>query len=213
MMMDDSLTGKLPLFAVLRGIGPDDAAGVATELVAAGFGILEVTMNSPQPIQSIAAIKQAIGDQALLGGGTVRSKAQVDAIVEAGGKLIVSPHCDPELIAYCHQSGLIVLPGVLTPTEMLNALDAGATGLKVFPAELFSPSAVKAVRAVLPADVPIYIVGGIHADNMADYLRNGAAGFGFGGSLYRAGKSASDVFESAKALVEAYSRASIEVIS
>lgn len=210
-MMDNRLAGKLPLFAVLRGIGPDDAVDVASSLVAAGFGILEVTMNSPQPMQSIAAIKQAIGNEVLLGGGTVKSKAEVDAIAQAGGQLIVSPHCDPELIAYASARQMVVFPGVLTPTEMLSALDSRATGLKIFPAELFSPNAVKAVRAVLPAEVPIYVVGGIHAGNMADYLKNGATGFGFGGSLYRAGKSASDVYESAKALVEAYSRASNEV--
>lgn len=206
-MMDDRLTGKLPLFAVLRGINPEDAVGVASALVAAGFAILEVTMNSPEPMQSITAIKQAIGDNVLLGGGTVTTAAEVDAIGEAGGQLIVSPHCDAELIAYASKRGMVTFPGVLTPTEMFGALKAGATGLKIFPAELFSPQGIKAVKAVLPPATPIYVVGGIHAGNMADYLLSGATGFGFGGSLYRPGQSSDQVFENAKALVEAFAAA------
>ncbi|MBC2663499.1 2-dehydro-3-deoxy-6-phosphogalactonate aldolase [Novosphingobium flavum] len=201
------LNRRLPLFAVLRGLEPVRAAEVARILVGAGFEILEVTMNSPDPLSSIAAISAAVGQDVLVGAGTVTSIAEVDSIINAGGKLIVSPHCDPELIAYAAEKDLVVLPGVLTPSEMFSALHVGATGLKVFPAELMPPSGIKALKAVLPANTPVFAVGGIHVGNMAEYLAAGAAGFGIGGSLFKAGKSIAEIERDAKALVAAFHHA------
>lgn len=198
------LSERLPLFAVLRGLEPERAVDVAEALVSGGLQILEVTMNSPDPIRSIAAIAEHCGDRALVGAGTVTSTAQVEAIEAAGGQLIVSPHCDPALIAFASLRGLAVLPGVLTPSEMFLALAAGATGLKIFPAELVPPAGVRAVRAVLPEATPIYVVGGIHADNMPDYLAAGATGFGLGSSLFRAGKALDAIANDARAVVQAY---------
>lgn len=206
-MSTDELNRKLPLFAVLRGLEPERAANVARILVGAGLEILEVTMNSPDPLSSIAAISDAVGQDALVGAGTVTSIAEVDSVINAGGRLIVSPHCDPGLIAYASERGLVVLPGVLTPSDMFSALRAGATGLKIFPAELMPPSGIKALKAVLPPDTPIFAVGGIHADNMADYLAAGAAGFGIGGSLFKAGKSIAEIERDAISLVAAYRQA------
>jgi 2-dehydro-3-deoxyphosphogalactonate aldolase len=206
-MNTHDLADRLPLFAVLRGLEPVRAADIARILVSAGFEILEVTMNSPDPLSSIAAVSEAVGQDALVGAGTVTTIAEVDSIMSAGGKLIVSPHCDPKLIAYAAEKGLVVLPGVLTPSEMFSALHAGATGLKVFPAELMPPSGIKAIKAVLPASTPIFAVGGIHAGNMPDYLAAGAAGFGIGGSLFKAGKSIADIERDAKALVAAFHQA------
>lgn len=203
----DELNRRLPLFAILRGLEPDRAVDVAEMLVAAGFEILEVTMNSPDPLGSISAISQAVGDDALVGAGTVTTVSQVDAVLQAGGRLIVSPHCDPEIVAHAAHRGLVVLPGVLTPSDMFSALRAGATGLKVFPAELMPPSGIRAIKAVLPAGSPIFAVGGIHADNMAEYLAAGAAGFGIGGSLFRAGKPMPEIERDAKALVGAFREA------
>lgn len=198
------LTERLPLFAVLRGLEPERAVDVAETLVSCGFQILEVTMNSPDPIRSIATIAEHFGDRALVGAGTVTSAEQVAAIEAAGGKLIVSPHCDPTLIDFASSRGLAVLPGVLTPSEMFQALAAGAAGLKIFPAELFPPYGVRAVRAVLPGATPIYVVGGIHAGNMPDYLAAGATGFGLGSSLFRPGKALDAIASDARAIVQAY---------
>ena len=206
-MNTDELNRWLPLFAVLRGIEPERAAEVARILVGAGFEILEVTMNSPDPLSSIAAISDAVGQNALVGAGTVTSLAEIDSVINAGGRLIVSPHCDPKLIAYASERGLIVLPGVMTPSEMISALHAGASGLKIFPAELMPPSGIKAVRAVLPPGTPVFAVGGIHAGNMAEYLAAGAVGFGIGGSLFKAGKPMAEIERDAIALVAAFHRA------
>ena len=164
-------------------------------------------MNSPDPLSSIAAVSEAVGKDVLIGAGTVTKIVEVDSIIDAGGKLIVSPHCDPALIAYAAEKGLVVLPGVLTPSDMFNALSAGATGLKIFPAELMPPSGIRAIKAVLPASTPIFAVGGIHAGNMADYLAAGASGFGIGGSLFKAGKSITEIERDAKALVAAFHQA------
>lgn len=205
--MTDELTSRLPLFAVLRGLEVDRAADVGRVLIAAGFEILEVTMNSPAPLESIAAIARAVGPGALVGAGTVTSVEEVDAVVDAGGRLVVSPHCDPELIAYAAKRQLVVLPGVLSPSEIFAAIRAGASGVKIFPAEIMPPAGIKAVKAVLPPDVPVYVVGGIHADNMGSYLAAGAAGFGIGGSLFRPGKSLSDIERDAVAIVAQFRNA------
>jgi 2-dehydro-3-deoxyphosphogalactonate aldolase len=206
-MSNDELERRLPLFAVLRGLEPERATDVARMLVGAGFEILEVTLNSPDPLSSIAAISDAVGEDALVGAGTVTSIADVDSVMSVGGRLIVSPHCNPNLITYAAERGLVVLPGVFTPSDMFSALQAGATGLKVFPAELMPPSGIKAIKAVLPHATPIFAVGGINADNMADYLAAGAVGFGIGGSLFKAGKPMVDIERDAIALVAAFHQA------
>jgi 2-dehydro-3-deoxyphosphogalactonate aldolase len=206
-MTNQELNQRLPLFAVLRGLEPERALDVARALVSGGFEILEVTMNSPEPVASIAAIAENVGDAALVGAGTVTTTQQVDSVIAAGGRLIVSPHCDPALIAYVVQQRLTVLPGVLTPSEMMRAMDAGASGLKVFPAELVPPPGIKAIKAVLPPEVPVFVVGGIHAGNMGEYLAAGAAGFGIGGSLFKPGKSLSDIEKDAATLVAAFHNA------
>lgn len=201
------LNQRLPLFAVLRGLEPERAADVARMLLGIGFEIIEVTMNSRDPLSSIAAISDAVGDHALVGAGTVTSTAEIDSITNAGGKLIVSPHCDPELIAYAAARNLVVLPGVLTPSEIFSAVKAGASGIKVFPAELMPPSGVKAIKAVLPSNIPLFAVGGICADNMSDYLAAGTTGFGIGGSLFKAGKPMDEIQRDATALFTAFQQA------
>lgn len=206
-MSHANLMQRLPLFAVLRGLEPDRAAAVAAALIESGFEILEVTMNSPEPLDSIRAIAAEFSELALIGAGTVTRQTEVDAVVAAGGRLIVSPHCDPGLIAYAGAQGTTVLPGVFTPSEMFAAMAAGASGLKIFPAEAMPPAGVRAVRAVLPAHLPVYVVGGINAETMRDYLAAGATGFGLGGSLFRPGKSLAAIGADARAIVQAYRHA------
>ncbi len=203
-MVTETLVGRLPLFAVLRGLESGRAVEVAETLVENGFEILEVTMNSCAPLASIAAIIDAVGARALVGAGTVTKPQQIDELADIGARLIVSPHCDPRLISYAAAKAMTVLPGVFTPTEMMAALDAGASGLKIFPAELMPPAGVRALRAILPAAVPIYVVGGISAENMRDYLAAGATGFGLGGSLFCAGKALNAIADDAKAIVSAF---------
>lgn len=208
--MHQELEGRLPLVAILRGLEPDRAVEVAEVLIGAGFDILEVPLNSPEPVQSIAAIVAAHGDRALIGAGTVLSADEVDVLAAVGAKLVVSPNCDPAVIARTAAHGMVSLPGVLTPTEMFAALKAGASGLKIFPAELMPASGIKAVRAVLPAECPVYVVGGIHAGNMGEYLSAGATGFGMGSAIFKPGKSLQDIASDAQAIVAAFksSRAS-----
>lgn len=195
------LETRLPLVAILRGIVPSEAADVAEALVQAGIEIIEVTLNSPEPFASIEAIAKRAADAALIGAGTVLLAEQVREVRSAGGRLIISPNYNPGVVAETVSAGLVSLPGVFSPSEMFSALAAGATGLKVFPAEACPPSAVKAVRAVLPTNTNLFVVGGIDGENMRSYLQAGATGFGIGGSLYKAGKSASDVERDAKATV------------
>ena len=202
--MEDSrslLETRLPLVAILRGIVPSQAVDVADALVQAGIEIIEVTLNSPEPIASIEVIANRTAGAALVGAGTVLLPEQVEEVRNAGGQLIISPNYNPDVVAETVSAGLVSLPGVFSPSEMFSALAAGATGLKVFPAEAFPPSAAKAVRAVLPADTSLFVVGGIDGENMRSYLQAGATGFGIGGSLYKAGKVASAVERDAKAMV------------
>lgn len=205
--MNPGLDGKLPLVAILRGLEPERAVDVAEVLVAAGMDIIEVPLNSPDPFRSIGAIVAAVGDRALIGAGTVLQVDQVDRLADLGAGLVVSPNCSPAVIARTTAHGMVSLPGVLTPTEMFAALEAGATGLKIFPAELVSSAAVKAVKAVLPPAVPVYVVGGITSDNMADYLAAGAAGFGMGGALFKPGKSLAAIASDAQKLVATFKAA------
>lgn len=202
--MHRELEGRLPLVAILRGLEPERAGEVGELLVETGFDIIEVPLNSPQPLRSIATIAAKLGPRALVGAGTVLTLEQVDEVAGAGGRLIVSPNSDPQVIARTAALGLVSLPGALTPSEMFAGLAAGASGLKVFPAELFSPAALKAVRAVLPPQLPVYVVGGITSTNMAEYLAAGASGFGMGGALFKPGKPLAEIARDGRALVEAY---------
>ena len=186
-MIDFLQRYPFPLVAILRGIPVAHAPQVARILFAAGFRLLEVPLNRPGALDAIAAIRAIAPDEALIGAGTVLGCADVDAVRKVGGQLIVSPNCDTRVIAHAVESGMLTLPGVVTPSEAFTALDAGAHGLKLFPAEMISPAAVQALRSILPAATPLLPVGGINPCNMASYVAAGADGFGIGGRLYSPG--------------------------
>ena len=192
-----------PIIAILRGLTPSEAVPVGAALQSAGFGLWEVPLNSPEPLQSIAAMREAYPD-VLVGAGTVLTPQQVRDVHAAGGQLIISPNCNPAVIDETVKLGLISLPGVFTPTEAFMALEHGAHGLKIFPAELASPAVVKAMLAVLPKGSNIYPVGGIAPDNMAPWLQAGAAGFGLGSALFKPGKTAAQVAADAQAFASNY---------
>lgn len=200
----DAWLASFPLIAILRGIRPDEALDVGHALIDAGFRVLEVPLNSPEPCESIRRMVDAFGDRALIGAGTVLSPARVDDVAAAGGKLIVMPHADVEVIRAAKQAGLYCVPGVATPTEAFAALGAGADALKLFPAEQASPAVLKAWRAVLPAGTAVMPVGGISPDNMGPWLAAGAGGFGIGSSLYAPGRPASDVAARARDFANAW---------
>ncbi len=179
----------LPLVAVLRGITPDEIAPVGDALVAHGFRILEVPLNSPDPMASIRALAARFGDRCLVGAGTVTAVDDVARVRAAGGRLIVMPHGDPAVIREAKRAAMVCMPGVATPTEAFAALAAGADGLKMFPAEQLPPAALKAWRAVLPVDTLLFPVGGIRPDTLGPYWTAGASGFGTGSNLYRPGSA------------------------
>jgi 2-dehydro-3-deoxyphosphogalactonate aldolase len=194
---------QLPLIAILRGLTPAEAPAIGQALVSSGFALMEVPLNSPEPLQSIAVLTQQF-PQALIGAGTVLSVQQVQAVHAAGGRLVVSPNFNPAVVEHALALGMVVLPGVATPTEAFGALQAGAHGLKLFPAEMISPATVKALRAVLPPAAALLPVGGITPGNMAGYLAAGASGFGLGSALYAPGRSAEQVRTQALAFVQAF---------
>ena len=181
------------LIAILRGITPPEAAAIGAALLDVGICIIEVPLNSPQPLDSIACLARLYGDRAIVGAGTVMSTADVNAVATAGGRLLVMPHTDTTVIATARDAGLYVTPGVATPTEAFTALKAGADALKLFPAEVITPAAVKAMRAVLPKDTILIPVGSIGQANMTAYRAAGASAFGIGSALYSPGRSAADV--------------------
>jgi len=197
---------SLPLVAILRGLKPEEALDVGQAIVNAGFHILEVPLNSPDPLRSIQILAEAF-PRALVGAGTVTTAQQVRDIKAAGGQLIISPHLDDNVVCEAVNLGLISLPGVATPTEAFKAIALGAHGLKLFPAEMISPAVVKSMRAVLPKHIRLIPVGGIGTHNMADYRNSGASGFGIGSALFAPGKSAQAVGESAAAFVQAWKAA------
>jgi 2-dehydro-3-deoxyphosphogalactonate aldolase len=202
-MLADHLE-PLPLIPILRGLTPGEAVAIGRAIVAEGYGILEVPLNSPEPLASIRALAAALGPAVLVGAGTVREPADVARIAAAGGRLIVMPHADPAVIGTAKAAGLACVPGVATPSEAFAALAAGADALKLFPAELVTPPVVKAIRAVLPAAVRLFPVGGITPEGMAAYVRAGANGFGIGGAIYRPGTTPAAAGEAARAFAQAW---------
>lgn len=194
---------QLPLIAILRGLTPAEAPAIGLALVASGFAMIEVPLNSPEPLQSIAALAAQF-PQTLIGAGTVLNAQQVKDVHAAGGRLVVAPNFNSAVVAQALALNMVVLPGVATPTEAFAALDAGAHGLKLFPAEMISPATVKAMRAVLPPNAALMPVGGITPDNMAAYRAAGASGFGLGSALYASGRSADQVQAAAQKFVQAF---------
>ncbi|MEL7691128.1 2-dehydro-3-deoxy-6-phosphogalactonate aldolase [Citromicrobium bathyomarinum] len=198
---------QCPLVAILRGVKPDEVEEIGEVLVDHGIALIEVPLNSPQPFESIARLARRLSDRAVVGAGTVLTEADVAHVSDAGGQMVVSPNTDAGVIRATHKAGLVSLPGFVTPTEAFTALAAGATALKLFPAETSDPRVLSAIRAVLPADLRVLPVGGIDADTMAPWLAAGAAGFGLGSSLYKAGRTAQDVGQRAAAIVAALEQA------
>jgi 2-dehydro-3-deoxyphosphogalactonate aldolase len=194
----------LPLVAILRGLEPGEAVAIGQALMAAGFRALEVPLNSPEPLRSIAALAGAFGERALVGAGTVLDPADVGRIADAGGRLVVMPHADHAVIRAAKTRGLWCMPGVATPTEAFGALAAGADALKMFPAEALPPAVVKAWRAVLSKETWLLPVGGITPERMAPYVAAGANGFGLGSALYQRGRTPADTASRAAAFVAAY---------
>jgi len=200
----DAAFAQLPLVAILRGLRPEEAAPIATTLYEAGFRLIEVPLNSPQPFDSIAAIRRLLPQDALVGAGTVLQAADVGRLADLGAELVVMPHADTGVISAAAKAGLLCTPGIATPTEAFAALAAGAAALKIFPAEMVGPPVVKAMRAVLPKGTRLLPVGGITPTTMAPFLEAGAAGFGLGSALYKPGMTVADVAAAARRFTEAW---------
>lgn len=192
---------ECPLVAIIRGVTPDEAEAIGEALYEGGIRIIEVPLNSPDPLASIARLAQRLGERALIGAGTVLEPAQVDEVRQAGGRLVVSPNMYPAVIEATVRAGMVSSPGYFTPSEAFAALGAGAHALKLFPAEGASPAVVKAQRAVLPKNVPLLVVGGITPGNMRPWLEAGANGFGLGSGLYKPGQPPAETLDKARAYV------------
>lgn len=192
---------ECPLVAIIRGVTPDEAEAIGDAIYEGGIRIIEVPLNSPEALKSIELIAGKFGERLLVGAGTVLDPADVRRVRDVGGRIIVSPDTNSEVIAATASAGLVASPGYFTPSEAFSAIRAGATALKLFPAEAATPAVLKAQLAVLPKDVPILPVGGIKPDNMRPWLEAGATGFGLGGGLYKPSQSASDTLKKARAYV------------
>lgn len=198
-----TLLARCPLVAILRGVRPEEAEAIGDVLADAGLLVIEVPLNSPEPLRSIEALARRFGDRVLVGAGTVRRGAEVDAVADSGGRLIVTPHADPAVVRAAKARGLIAVPGFFTPAEAFALLDVGADALKLFPAEGSSPAALRAMRAVLPKDAMVLPVGGMDAGTMGPWRDSGAAGFGIGSAIYKPGDTAGVVAEKARDLLAA----------
>src|SRR5688572_19945581 len=198
----DAAFARCPLIAILRGVTPGEVVAVGEALFEAGFRLIEVPLNSPEPLESIARLAKAFANRAVIGAGTVLRATEVTAVRTAGGTMIVSPNTNADVIAATKQSGLVSLPGIATPSEAFAALEAGATALKLFPAEGASPAVLKAIRAVLPAGVRVLPVGGITPGSMTPWLEAGAAGFGIGSALYSAGVGLDEIARRGRTFVQ-----------
>ncbi len=197
---------ECPLVAIVRGVTPAEVEDIGDAIFDGGIRILEVPLNSPDPLRSIELLAKRFGDKMLVGAGTVLDPAQVQQVRDVGGRILVSPDTNVEVIAATAAAGLVSSPGYFTPSEALAAIRAGATALKLFPAEGGSPALLKAQLAVLPRDIPVLAVGGIKPDNMQPWLDAGATGFGLGGGLYEPRQSATDTLQKARAYVAGVKR-------
>ncbi|MAM11588.1 MAG: 2-dehydro-3-deoxy-6-phosphogalactonate aldolase [Rhizobiaceae bacterium] len=204
-ILDDAFAA-MPLVAILRGVTVDEIDAVADAVIDAGFRFIEVPLNSPDPFTSIARLAGRLPDNVLVGAGTVLEVGDVDRLHEAGGTLMVSPNVDPVVIAKAVSYGMATMPGALTPTECFQALKAGASAVKIFPAGRMGPDYLPDIKAVLPKGTRLLPVGGVDVTNMAAFMEKGAAGFGFGSTLYKSGKSVEEIAVSARALVAEYRR-------
>ena len=207
--MSDLFEGHRPLVAILRGLKPAEALDIGAALVDAGFGIIEVPLNSPEPLDSIELLAKKFGDTCIIGAGTVLTTEQVDGAIDAGGRLIVSPDMKPTVIQRTIERGGLSFPGVFTPTEAFAAIDAGCHALKFFPASLHGPDGVKAIKAVLPTHMNVLAVGGVSVPTIGEWLSAGTNGFGIGSNVYKAGWDAETVSTEAKAFVAAYDAAAV----
>lgn len=194
----------LPLVAILRGLRPDEAVAVGEKLVEAGFRIVEVPLNSPEPFDSIRKMVQALGSRAIVGAGTVLNVADVETLHAVGGQICISPNTNTDVIRRAKALGMISFPAFFTPTEAFLAIDAGADAIKLFPAELAGTTGLKAMKAVLPKTIPVFPVGGVNPDNMKDFIAAGAAGFGIGSAVFKPGDTPDEVYKKARAFVEAW---------
>jgi len=194
---------ECPLVAILRGIQPTEVEAVGDALIEVGFKIIEIPLNSPEPYSSIGRLARRLEGRAMVGAGTVLRRQDVAAVADAGGRLIVMPHADAEIVREAKRLGLSVIPGFATPTEAFAVIAAGADALKLFPAEGSSPAVLKALRAVLPADIPVLPVGGIDEASLAKWIAAGAGGFGIGSSLFKPGCTAADVRRRGHAFMDA----------
>ena len=193
-----------PIIAILRGVQPAEAVAIAGVILAAGIDRIEVPLNSPSPLESISAIAEAYGDQALIGAGTVLTVAQVQHVSAAGGQLVVSPNCDPAVIVATIAAGMQSWPGIFTPSEAFAALQAGATGLKLFPGDMAGPKGLKAMRAILPTGTQVYAVGGAGPENFVEWIAASADGFGLGSAIYKPGDTPERVATKVQAIVAAF---------
>lgn len=197
---------ECPLVAIIRGVTPDEADAIGEAVYEAGIRIIEVPLNSPDPLKSIEKLAKKFGDKALVGAGTVLMPEQVAEVKKAGGRIIVSPDSNPEVVAASAAAGLVASPGYFTPSEAFTAIRAGATALKLFPAEAASPAVLRAHLAVIPREVPIIVVGGVKPDNMRLWTEAGASGFGLGSGLYRPGQSPGETLDRARCYVNCLRR-------